>query len=276
MNCEVCQRNTGVARCKKCGKVICKNCGRYCPNCKSAVCTSHLRRLENGKWVCELCAPKYLRSSIPPKAPNQTSYTSTSNASTSQKQQTVKESLSFEDLIKDIGEVSIKLPGVEEKLSEEKVVREEVKPLLPLDDEKVEEVINPFAEKVEPKPKIKVAQEQKQEQGYKHLKRKPSDDPNEFRILTASAPKPTPMWVSGLMSGILAFVLCIPLVKNLSLPIFPKLFAYSVLILAGGTIIWNGYGLFFDNNTRENRLMCLPGLLLGVITAIVALIFGLR
>lgn len=188
----------------------------------------------------------------------------------------VKESLSFEDLTKEIGEVSIKLPGVEEKLSEEKVVREEVKPLVSLDEEKVEEVINPFAEEVVPKPKIKVAQEQKQEQGYKHLKRKPSDDPKEFRILTASAPKPTPMWVSGLMSGILAFVLCIPLVKNLSLPIFPKLFSYSVLILAGGTIIWNGYGLFFDNNTRVNKLMCLPGLLLGIITAIVALIFGLR
>ncbi len=211
----------------------------------------------------------YQKKTVAPRSPIQPPY-----SPPPQKPQ-VKESLSFEDLTKEIGEVTIKVPGGGEEVTEKEVAKDEVKILSPI-DAGANEVVDPFAERAEPKPRIKVPAEPKQEQGYKHLRRKPSDDPNEFRILTASAPKPTPMWVSGLISGILAFFLCIPLVKNFAFPMFPKLFAYSVLILAGGTIVWNGYGLFFDDNTKANRLMCIPGLVLGIITAIIAVVFGLR
>lgn len=266
MNCEVCQKGVGVAKCKRCGKTICKNCGRFCPNCKSAVCISHLVKLENGKWMCELCVGTHGRFS------QQAQRVTTQSSQPPQ----IKESLSFEDLTKEIGEVKLKIPVDGEDTIESSQKIDEGKPnLTPIEESR--EVINPFQEDVVfPKRGIREAPAPKQEQGYKHLRRKPSDDPNEFRILTASAPKPTPMWVSGITSGILAFVLSIPLIKNTTFPMFPQLFAYSVLLLAGGTIIWNGYGLLFDNNTKVNRLLCIPGLVLGIITAVIALMFGLR
>ncbi|MCX8065422.1 MAG: hypothetical protein N3G21_09675 [Candidatus Hydrogenedentes bacterium] len=270
MNCEVCEKGVGVAKCKKCGKAICKNCGRFCPNCKSAVCVSHLVRHKNGMWMCELCInPPQRERSIPIQQ-------RTAPGITPAQKPQVKETLSFEDLTKEIGEITIKIPteGVETQGREYENV-EMSPPLTPAVEEK--EIINPFAGEALPATKrLKDVEAPKQEQGYKHLRRKPSDDPKEFRILTASAPKPTPMWVSGLISGILAFALCIPLFKNTAFPMFPKLFAYSVLILAGGTIIWNGYGLLFDENTKVNRLLCIPGLVLGIITAVVAVLYGLR
>lgn len=142
MNCEVCQKNPGVARCKKCGKVICKNCGRYCPSCKSAVCISHLRKLENGKWACELCIQNYKSISLPSNVPTQPTKSPSSTP-----KQPVKESLSFEDLTKEIGEVRIKIPGAEEESIEKESARVELKSLNPIDEDKGE-VINPFAEEV--------------------------------------------------------------------------------------------------------------------------------
>ncbi|MGC8844863.1 MAG: hypothetical protein ACP5QY_03360, partial [Candidatus Hydrogenedens sp.] len=180
-----------------------------------------------------------------------------------------KVSLSFEDLMSEMGDIRIKISDESngEKRPEDK------KGLIGATEEIMEKetIKDPFSVSAGPQEKEDTAPV-----GYKHLKRKPSDDPNEFRILTASSPKPTPMWVSGLISAILAVILSIPLVKNSQSPFFPSFFSYSVILLSGGSAFWNGYGLFWTEDNAFNRLMCIPGIILAFIAIGIGIFFGLR
>jgi len=180
-----------------------------------------------------------------------------------------KISLSFEDLASELGDIRIKV--LEEPEAEEKRIEKKKISNTGGDVEEKNSIENPFVISAEPPVKEEIPAT-----GYKHLKRKPSDDPNEFRILTASSPKPTPMWISGLISSLLAFVLSIPLVKNSQLPFFPSFFSYVVILLAGGSIFWNGYGLFQSEESSFNRFMCIPGILFSLIAVGIGIFYGLR
>ena len=259
MECSVCKKNPAVAKCSFCSVVICKTCGVLCPSCQKPICRTHLTRLPDGKIACRLCAVPRQNATIPKrveptKAPNTTPVPDTKRE---------KISLSFEDLASELGDIRIKVSDRTETEREEK--KKIQKTIEEIGNETVE---NPFAISREPQN-----QEELPAVGYKHLKRKPSDDPNEFRILTASTPKPTPMWISGLVSALLAFILSIPLLKNIS---FPPLFAYSILLLGGGSIFWNGYGFFQSETTSFGRLMHIAGILLSLIAIVVGFFFGLR
>lgn len=265
MNCSVCNKNPAVAKCSLCGKVICKTCGVLCPSCQKPICRTHLVRLSDGKIACRLCAvPKQQLS--PPKT-TETQKVPPSAAIPEKKEEKV--SLSFEDLMSEMGDIRIKVSDTSDKETK----TDEKKGWIGDVEEITEKgtVDNPFSASAEHQEKAEPAPA-----GYKHLKRKPSDDPNEFRILTASAPKPTPMWVSGLISAILAVILSIPLVKNSQSPFFPSFFSYSVILLAGGSAFWNGYGLLWTEDTAFNRLMCIPGIILGLIAIGIGVFFGLK
>ncbi|MCA1902616.1 MAG: hypothetical protein LDL53_10435 [Candidatus Hydrogenedens sp.] len=263
MNCSVCNLNPAVAKCSVCGHVICKNCGALCPTCKKPVCRSHLFYMPTGQIVCRNCAPS--KQSQPSVKIN----VSPSPPKPEPKKQEENVSLSFEDLSAELGDVSIKVKDkVEPESTGEKMGAKEPIIKNPLDDEHVENPFNLSAETQEPAGTTPTS-------GYKHLKRKPSDDPNEFRILTASSPKPTPMWVSGLISAILAFILSLPLTKNTGTAFFPPLFSYSIILLAGGSIVWNGYGLLLSEDSTFNKRMCIPGIIFAIIAIIIAII-GLK
>ncbi len=257
MNCSVCNKNQAVARCSICGNVVCRTCGVLCPSCQKPICRSHLVRLPDGKIACRSCAVPKHEATIPktpekPKSPPHPTITPKKEE---------KVSLSFEDLASELGDIRIKVSDEPEK-----------KGLLitGADTEGNNGIENPFAVSGEPQTK-----EASPATGYKHLKRKPSDDPNEFRILTASSPKPTPMWISGLISSLLAFILSIPLVKNSQSPFFPSFFSYVVIFLAGGSIFWNGYGLFQSEEKSFNRFMCIPGIVLSLIAIGIGIFYGL-
>lgn len=265
MNCSVCNKNQAVAKCSFCGNVVCKTCGVLCPSCQKPICRSHLVRLPEGKIACRLCAVQEQNITVP-----KTSEKLKIPSPGIHEKKEERVSLSFEDLASELGDIRIKVsdkPETEEMKHEEKV-----KLARGMEEEgKKETVENPFAVSAEPQQK-----EEPPSSGYKHLKRKPSDDPNEFRILTASSPKPTPMWISGIISSLLAFILSIPLVKNSQSPFFPSFFSYVVILLAGGAIVWNGYGLFQSEESSFNRFMCIPGIVLSMIAIGIGIIYGLK
>lgn len=267
MNCSVCNKNPAVAKCSICGAVICKTCGVLCPSCKKPICRSHLVRLADGKIACRSCAVPKQTVAVPKTAPP----SATSKPANAAMKQEEKVSLSFEDLSTELGDISIKIPGSSESVaSKEPVVNRDftsAKNNAPTQ----EAAENPFALSAKPEEKAEPSTG-----GYKHLKRKPSDDPNEFRILTASSPKATPMWVSGLISALLALILSIPLLKNSQSPFFPSLFSYSVILLAGGSAFWNGYGLFWSGDSSLNRILCIPGIIFSIIAIGIGIFFGLR
>jgi len=265
MNCSVCNKNQAVAKCSFCGNVICKTCGVLCPSCQKPICRTHLVRLSDGKIACRLCAVPKQQSS--PQKTVETPKIPRSAVIPEKKEEKV--SLSFEDLMSEMGDIRIKISDESDKVTK----TDEKKGLIGTAEEITEKEIvdNPFTVSAGPQER-----EEPAPLGYKHLKRKPSDDPNEFRILTASSPKPTPMWVSGLISAILAVILSVPLVKNSQSPFFPSFFSYSVILLAGGSAFWNGYGLLWTEDTPFNRLMCIPGIILGLIAIGIGIFFGLK
>lgn len=93
------------------------------------------------------------------------------------------------------------------------------------------------------------------------------------QALTGSAPKPTPVWVSGLFTGGLSWVLLIPLMPftsggNIFHQAQPWM-SYSIVFLGLGTVMWAGAGSLRQDPRRE-RLLCLMGAILGLAAALVA------
>lgn len=106
----------------------------------------------------------------------------------------------------------------------------------------------------------------------KPLRRAPSNDPNEFRILTASSPKGTPIWLSGLFTGGMACVLLMPLFKQSGFVDFQPWYSYAVMLMAFSAILWTGYGLSRQTGKGNERWLCLIGLILGLAAFVVAFV----
>lgn len=97
-------------------------------------------------------------------------------------------------------------------------------------------------------------------------------DPN--RLLTASAQRGTPLWVSALFVAGLSWVLLIPLVTP-GINVFHNAqpyMSYSICLLALGAVVWSFTGLFSEKAGRNERRLCLIGLAMGLIAAVVALL----
>ena len=109
---------------------------------------------------------------------------------------------------------------------------------------------------------------------HKHLRRKPTDDPKEFRVLTASAPQATPIWLSGLFAGGMACVLLLPVIKRSAFRDFQPWYSYAVMMMAFAAVFWSGYGLTRRKDAPTLRRLCLIGLVLGLFAGLVA--FALR
>ena len=94
-------------------------------------------------------------------------------------------------------------------------------------------------------------------------------DQGQFRILTASAPKPTPIWKSGLLTGLFAWVLLLLLIFTSGLRSFQPGISYVIVLVGGGTFFWNLYGVMWEKEKRERKL-CSIGLILGLVAGLLA------
>jgi hypothetical protein len=94
-------------------------------------------------------------------------------------------------------------------------------------------------------------------------------DQGQFRILTASSPKPMPIWKSGLFTGAFAWALLILLVFTSGLRAYQPGISYVILFLGCGAFFWNLYGIAWEKEKRE-RWLCSIGLLLGFAAGLLA------
>ena len=98
-------------------------------------------------------------------------------------------------------------------------------------------------------------------------RRKNEDD---FRVLTGSSPKRTPIWLQTLLMGGIAVLLLLPVSGRASGYVYYQpWYSYGVIFLAAVTILWSLYGMYRGEENRD-RGLCAIGLVMGVAAGIVA------
>ncbi|HPO16377.1 MAG TPA: hypothetical protein PLI09_23275 [Candidatus Hydrogenedentes bacterium] len=108
----------------------------------------------------------------------------------------------------------------------------------------------PTAALVSAKPKMGLTDDQKEA-----LNRK---------VLTASAPKGTPIWISSLVGGIAAWVVFWPAVRSTLFTEIRDILLMIVMVVALGTVLWASAGILQHGATRKERVLCVIGFLLGL------------
>ncbi len=88
------------------------------------------------------------------------------------------------------------------------------------------------------------------------------------RILTGASPKARPVWVEGMFCGVLSAVIIAPAALRIALTAFQPWLSLMVMLLAGGGALWSLYGLRVEES-QESRRMCVVS---AVVCAVVALV----
>lgn len=98
----------------------------------------------------------------------------------------------------------------------------------------------------------------------------PPDEDVNLRVLTGSSPKPRPMWVDSLFSGILAALIIMPVVLRIgSLQYYQPWISYMTMLLALGAGLWALLGLRQEDTTAGKR-MCYAGAILNLVVLLTA------
>ncbi|HOC67656.1 MAG: hypothetical protein BWX80_01259 [Candidatus Hydrogenedentes bacterium ADurb.Bin101] len=89
--------------------------------------------------------------------------------------------------------------------------------------------------------------------------------------LTGSSPKPRPMWVDGIMCNLLAAIFILPVLLNIGLRGYQPWISYSVMFLASGASVWSLFGLQVEDGP-SGRKMCLVSAGLGLALVLIAFV----
>lgn len=95
------------------------------------------------------------------------------------------------------------------------------------------------------------------------LEKSMEEERHNARVLTGSASRGTPMWLSGAFLGGLGCVLL--LLQKDGTAIWDAV-RYVVLLVGLGAVVWNGYGFYNREQPPKSRNLCLIGLALGIAT----------
>jgi hypothetical protein len=85
----------------------------------------------------------------------------------------------------------------------------------------------------------------------------------DMRVLGASGGKKTPIWLQAFFLGGLSLLLLLPIVGGSGFVMFQPWYSYMVIFLAAVTAFWAVYGLIHEEEPKE-RLLCLIGLGMAV------------
>jgi len=97
-------------------------------------------------------------------------------------------------------------------------------------------------------------------------RRKPNE--NDFRVLTGSSPKRTPIWLQTLLTGGASVLLLLPVSgKSSGYVYYQPWYSYGVMFLAAVTVLWSLYGVYREEENRD-RALCAIGLVLGLAAAV--------
>jgi hypothetical protein len=99
-------------------------------------------------------------------------------------------------------------------------------------------------------------------------RRKKSED--DFRVLTGSSPKRTPIWLQTLLMGGAAVLFLLPVSGKASGYVYYQpWYSYGVIFLAAVTVLWSLYGMYREDENRD-RGLCAIGLVMGIAAGVVA------
>ncbi len=243
MQCAVCQTRSPVGYCAKCHMMLCEVCGVPCEGCGGIACRRHSARDTAGRALCPLCQARegVTKSSLEEKARPRGSESSK------------REVLTFEALSRELGDS-------EYKTGEDEAAGETREASLPSDRDKPERRHKPSHHKRE-KRTLRYSEK---------LGAEIDEDAINARVLTGSAPKGTPVWLSGAFIGVLACVTTWLLRGFLADPRFQRIGFGFVIVIALGAVIWSGSGLLNRELPPRERKLSLIGVVLGLAAAVAA------
>ncbi len=94
----------------------------------------------------------------------------------------------------------------------------------------------------------------------------------DYRVLTESSSRRTPIWLQTLLLGGLADLLLLPIVGGSGFIYFQPWYSLAVCFFSSVTVFWSLYGLvrIKPHETAGERWLCLIGLGLAVLAGVVA------
>ena len=95
------------------------------------------------------------------------------------------------------------------------------------------------------------------------------EEPPEMRVLTGSSPVPRPMWLEGLASTALAAAFIAPIILRIGLRGFQPWISFTAMFLALGSALWSLLGLKAEK-TESGKKMCYVSAGIGLLVAIIA------
>ncbi len=252
MECATCQLRTAAGKCVTCGKPVCESCGIPCDHCRAWSCSGHATYTKAGRALCKKCAQTSQAGTPPAQAPAQPA--GPPKAAVQQQSERVAP-LSFEALQKEFGPTPTQAapPETDAEPGSESESAPETAPAPGAHGQGVVSTGEPRAHG-----------------GGAGTATEP--DPHR-RVLSASAPKGTPMWLSGLFAAGIAWILLMPLLTGTN--IFHNAqpyMSYVIAFLGVGTGLWSLSGALDRDAESSARWLCVVGLVLSLLAALVALL----
>lgn len=242
MECAVCQTRSAVGYCAQCKTMLCEVCGVACAACGSIACKRHSAKDAAGRSLCAQCQSRQSSAAQAPPQP----------AASPKEAAPKPEVLTFDALAEELGRTAWQGADAPER-DEPPEAR-----LSPPDDSQRKQAQN--------KPARSAAQQAAPQR--KKLVLDMDEDAINARVLTSSAPKGTPVWLSGAFLGVVACVTTWLLRGFIADPRFQRFGFGAVIIIALGAVLWSGSGLFNKAAPPRDRKLCIIGIALGLAAAL--------
>lgn len=248
MPCTVCKSPEAAFHCVDCADALCRQHAVGCQGCRKALCPDHIQRTPGGRILCNTCM----------KARNERHRQRRAEEEAARRPAAPAPSggggFSFQDLMSDLPPV----PGTPEGsggTSFEDLGGGMGVPLAaPRDLDDPRDDRNAGAHGLDEVPDPEVERKLAQLLG---------EDEQAVRVLAGSAPKPRPMWISGLGLGLLTWGVCYYIALNSAYNSFEPYASYLVAVLGLGGVAWSVSGLRNENEEAQARKLNWLGLVLA-------------
>lgn len=228
MECSICNTRSSIGYCPDCQKLLCEECSVTCAQCGILLCEDHRSRVGDEIYLCHRCAKKTKNAishgtPIPKHrhaTPVALKEVAPDNHIAQEQKSTSSKGFSFEDLMADLED-----DGFEYQVREQEPPESEADSNGSLSDS--------AASIPRREPLV-------------------SDDPNEFVILSSSAPQKTKLWIKTYVISFCALIVIFFLWRFPNLGYIQPHTSYLAMFITLNGVFWGGYGMYreFYENTK--------------------------
>lgn len=259
MECSICNTRSSVGFCGTCQVLLCEVCGSACQGCGKGMCPQHRAQTPSGRTLCPTCmaarnAQRMARGQdagapiarhTPPAAPPPSARPPVA-------------ATSFADLLAGDDDLAAVLRPEEQPAAPVAAAPPRARTPIPAQSARMKYT--------DDSPEMDELERRAADLLAKSLEEEKYND----RVLTGSARRGTPVWVSGLFIGGLA---CILLLLVTGAPEGIKVPMRYVVILVGlGGVALSGQGFYRKKDPPKDRYLCLIGVVLSIFAVFVCLI----